>query len=251
MKTFIPRLIASALATGLTLASHAADLTVSAAASLTNAFKELGPLFEAANPGAKVRFNFAASGALLQQIAKGAPADVFASADQETMNQAQTRNLIKPASRRDFVSNALVVIVPAASANTPKAVADLTQPAYARIAIGLPASVPVGRYTQGVLQAAGIWGAIEPKMIGANNVRQALDYVARAEVDAGFVYATDAALLPDKVKVALAVPATAPVLYSVAPVAASANAVLAQKFVDFLVAAPAQAVLAKHGFGKP
>ena len=251
MKTFIPRLIASALATGLTLASHAADLTVSAAASLTNAFKELGPLFEAANPGAKVQFNFAASGALLQQIAKGAPADVFASADQETMNQAQTRNLIKPASRRDFVSNALVVIVPSTATNTPKAVADLTQPAYARIAIGLPASVPVGRYTQGVLQAAGIWGAIEPKMIGANNVRQALDYVARAEVDAGFVYATDAALLPDKVKVALAVPTTAPVLYPVAPVAASANAVLAQKFVDFLVAAPAQAVLAKHGFGKP
>ena len=80
--------------------------------------------------------------------------------------------------------------------------ADLAQAAYQRIAIGLPASVPVGRYTKGVLEAAGQWAAIEPKMIGANNVRQALDYVARAEVDAGFVYATDAALMPDKVKVA-------------------------------------------------
>lgn len=243
--------MACVLAAGLSMASHAAELTVSAAASLNNAFKELGPMFEAVHPGAKVQFNFAASGALLQQIAKGAPADVFASADQETMNQAQAQNLIKAASRRDFASNALVVIVPSTATHTPKALADLTQPAYARIAIGLPASVPVGRYTQSVLQSAGIWGVIEPRMIGAHNVRQALDYVARAEIDAGFVYATDAALLPDKVKVALAVPTTKPILYPVAPVVTSANAGLAQSFVDFLVAPRAQAVLARHGFGKP
>ena len=239
------------LAATLSLAGHAAELTVSAAASLANAFKDIGPQFEAAYPGNKVQFNFAASGALLQQIAKGAPADVFASADQVTMNQAQEQKLIKTASRRNFVSNALVVIVPVGSANAPKAVADLAQAAYARIAIGLPASVPVGRYTQGVLEAAGLWGVIEPKMIGANNVRQALDYVARAEVDAGFVYATDAALLPDKVKVALSVPTAAPILYPVAPVASSTNPDLAQKFVDFLAAPAAQAVLTKYGFGKP
>ena len=86
--------------------------------------------------------------------------------------------------------------------------------------------MPVGRYTKGVLEAAGLWAAIEPKMIGANNVRQALDYVARAEVDAGFVYATDAALMPDKVKVALTVPTATPILYPVAPIAASPNAAL-------------------------
>jgi molybdate transport system substrate-binding protein len=115
----------------------------------------------------------------------------------------------------------------------------------------LPASVPVGRYTKSVLEAAGQWAAIEPKMIGANNVRQALDYVARAEVDAGFVYATDAALMRDKVKIALTVPTTTPVLYPAAPLSASANAALALRFVDFLQSAPAQAVLAKYGFGKP
>jgi molybdate transport system substrate-binding protein len=109
----------------------------------------------------------------------------------------------------------------------------------------------VGRYTKSVLEAAGQWAAIEPKMIGANNVRQALDYVARAEVDAGFVYATDVALMPDKVKVALTVPTTTPVLYPAAPLAASPNAALALRFVDFLQSAPAQAVLAKYGFGKP
>lgn len=255
MALLLPRLAARAavllLSSGLGLASHAADLTVSAAASLTQAFRELGPVFEAAHPGTRVVFNFAASGALLQQIARGAPADVYASADQVSMDQAQQRRLIQPASRRDFVSNALVVVVPAGSTQVPVALADLTRPAYARIAIGLPASVPVGRYTQEALRSAGLWAAIEPKLISANHVRQALDYVARAEVDAGFVYATDAALLPDKVKLAFTVPTGRPILYPVATVASSTQAVLAQKFVDFLVAAPAQAVLARHGFGKP
>ena len=238
-------------AAGLCLAAHATEITVSAAASLTNAFRDLAPRFEAAHPGTKVHLNFAASGALLQQIAKGAPVDVFASADQVTMDQAQQQNLIKAAARRDFAVNALVLVVPIRSANVPQAVADLARPAYARIAIGLPASVPVGRYTQGVLQAAGLWAAVGPKMIGAHNVRQALDYVARGEVDAGFVYATDALLMPDKVRVALTVPTATPILYPVAPVAASANADLAQKFVDFLGAPPARAVLTKYGFGQP
>ena len=246
------RLLIVWFATLLALPAAAADLTVSAAASLTNAFKDIGPMFEAANPGTKVLFNFGASGALLQQIAKGgAPVDVFASADQETMDQAQSQGLVQAAQRRDFVSNTLVVIVPTTAASTPQAVGDLAQVGYQRIAIGLPASVPVGRYTKGVLEAAGLWGAIEPKMVGANNVRQALDYVARGEVDAGFVYSTDAAIMTDKVKVALTVPTQKPILYPVAPLAASANAAIAARFVEYLQSAPAQGVLAKYGFGKP
>lgn len=232
--------------------AHAADLTVSAAASLTHAFKDLRPMFEAAHPGTKVLLNFGASGALLQQIAKGgAPVDVFVSADQETMDQAQGQGLVQAAQRRDFVSNTLVVIVPASAGNVPKAVRDLAQAGYQRIAIGLPASVPVGRYTKGVLEAAGLWAAIEPKIVGANNVRQALDYVARAEVDAGFVYSTDAAIMADKVKVAFTVPTQKPILYPAAPIAASANGAVATKFVDFLQSTQAQAVLGKYGFGKP
>ena len=229
----------------------AADLTVSAAASLTNAFKEIAPLFEARNPDTKVLLNFGASGALLQQIANGAPADVFASADQESMDQAQARSLVKPAERRNFASNRLVVIVPAAGGQAPKALADLGTRAYGRIAIGLPASVPVGRYTQGVLEKAGLWAAIAPKTIGAHNVRQALDYVARGEVDAGFVYGTDAAVMADKVTVALTVPTEVPVLYPIAPVTSGPNAAAAQKFVAFVLTPPAQAVLAKYGFGTP
>ncbi len=251
MQSKLPRRVGLVLAAFVALSAHAADLTVSAAASLTNAFKDLAPIFESENPGTKVQLNFASSGVLLQQIAKGAPVDVFASADQKTMDDAQKQDLVQAAARRNFVSNALVVIVPAANARPVATLKDLTQAPFERVAIGLPASVPVGRYTQGVLEAAGLWVAIEPRMIGAQNVRQALDYVARGEVDAGFVYSTDAALMPDKVKVALTVATATPILYSVAPVAASPNPAMAVRFVDFLASPQAQAVLTKYGFGKP
>lgn len=241
----------AALALCVSLGAPAAELTVSAAASLGNAFNELGPVFEAAHPGDRLHFNYGASGALLQQIVKGAPVDVFASADHETLDQAQRQGLVNAAQRRNFASNTLVVVVPARAAAMPKTTADLGQPAYQRVAIGLPASVPVGRYTKAALEAAGHWAAVEPKMIGANSVRQSLDYVARAEVDAGFVYATDAALMPDKVKVAFTVPTPTPILYPAAPLVASSQPVLARRFVEFLVSPPAQAVLAKHGFGRP
>jgi len=232
-------------------AAQAAELTVSAAASLTNAFKDIGAAYEAQNPGTKLLFNFAASGALLQQIAKGAPVDVFASADQETMDQAQQQQLVKPETRHNFAGNSLVVIVPGDSPLALKAVQDLLAPKVMRIAIGVPASVPVGRYTKGVLEKAGVWARVEAKMIGAASVRQALDYVARGEVDAGVVYATDAALMPDKVKVAFTVPTQVPVLYPVASVAGSTNAADAGKFTAFVLSAPAQAILVKYGFTRP
>jgi molybdate transport system substrate-binding protein len=243
------RLLAFAAALLGSAGALAADVTVQAAASLTNAFRDLAPLFETAHPGTKLQLNFGASGALLQQIVKGAPADVFASADEETMDQAQSQRLIDSTQRKDFVGNTLVVIVPSATtAAAPKALADLDRPALTRVAIGLSASVPVGRYTQGVLEAASLWKAIEPKMIRANNVRQVLDYVARAEVDAGFVYATDAALMPDKVRVAFTVPTAKPIRYPVAPLAGAPNGVGARQFVAFLFTPTAQAVLMKYGF---
>ena len=257
------RLKTAAVAAGLWLLHlgvQAADITVSAAASLTHALRDVAPLFEAAHPAHKLRFNFGASGGLLAQMARGAPVDVFISADQETMDQAQAQGLVRAAQRRNVASNTLVVVVPAAagpSSSVPKPLAmpttlnDLARPAFARIGIGLPASVPAGRYTQAVLEAAGLWAAIAPKMIGAHHVRQTLDYVARAEVDAGFVYATDAALMPGKVKVAFTVPTAKPILYPAAPLAAAPRAAEGMNFVDFLFTPAAQAVLAKHGFGRP
>ena len=233
------------------LAAHATDLTDSAAASLTNAFRELGPLFEAQNAGTAVVFNFASSDALLAQIAKGAPADVFASADQETMDRAETQKLLVPGTRRNFVANTLVMIVPADSRLGLKAPVDLQKPEVKRIAIGNPASVPVGRYTRGSLEKSKLWAGVEPKAVFAQNVRQALDYVARGEVEAGFVYATDSAIMKDKVKVVAAVPTDTVITYPIAAVAGSPNLDAARKFLGFVLTPAAQAVLARYGFGKP
>ena len=241
-----------ALALALAAApAMATDLTVSAAASLTNAFKDIATAFEAANPETRVQLNVGASGALLQQMAKGAPVDVFASADQETMQQAEQQQLVRPGAKADFAGNALVVVVPHDAAAPPKTLGDLAGPAVKKVAIGLPASVPVGRYTRAVLEKANLWAPIEARLVGAQTVRQALDYVARGEVDAGFVYATDASILPGKVKIAFVVPTETPVVYPIAALAAAPNPAAARKFVAFVLSPAGQAVLAKHGFAKP
>ena len=167
------------------------------------------------------------------------------------MDQAAQQGLLDAATRVDFARNALVVIVPADARNTPRSLADLDTAAYVRIAIGTPASVPVGRYTRAALEQAGLWAAIEAKMIGAQSVRQALDYVVRGEVEAGFVYATDAALLADKVRVAFAVATARPVLYPIARIAVGSDAALARRFIAYVLSAPAQSVLVRDGFARP
>lgn len=239
----------AALACSLPLLAAAQQLTVSAAASLTDAFKAIGPRFEAARPGVTLRFNFAASGVLVQQIAQGAPVDVFASADQDTMDRAAAQKLIAADTRHDFAANALVLAVPADS--PVQRVADLAGPAVKRIAVGKVASVPVGRYTQQALGSAQLWSALSPKLVFADNVRQVLDYVARGEVEAGFVYRTDAGIAKDKVRVAATVGGHTPITYPAAVVADSRQPALARDFVAFLGGAEAQAILARHGFGKP
>jgi len=239
------------LAMALPLAASAQQLTVSAAASLTDAFKELAPKFEAAHPGATVRFNFAASGVLLQQIGQGAPVDVFASADQETMDRALAQKLIEPATRQDFASNSLVLIEPAKDGPNLKTLQDLGGPSVRKIAIGKVETVPVGRYTKQALEAAKLWDPLQPKFVQGDSVRQVLDYVSRGEAEAGFVYRTDAALMGDKVKIVLTATGHTPVTYPVAVVAESKQKALAQDFVSFLASDASQQTLARFGFGKP
>jgi molybdate transport system substrate-binding protein len=234
-----------------TVPATAADLVVSAAASLTNAFQKVAKAYEAKYPDTKVVLNFAASDVLLQQIANGAPADVFASADQKAMDKAQVQNAIVESSRKNFATNQLVLIEPSSSSLTVKSLDDLKLPVIKRIAYGDPASVPVGRYTQGALQAAGVWADVTPKGVLAQSVRQALDYVARDEVDVGFVYATDAAIMPDKVKIALRVTPTTPISYPIAVIKASKNPSAAQTFETFVLSTEGQQILATSGFLKP
>lgn len=224
----------------------AGELLVSAAASLTNAFTEMKAPFEAANPGATLVLNFAASGALLRQMEQGAPVDVFASADQETMDKA----LIDPATRVNFAGNALVLIVPSDSTFPLRSPEELKDGQVKLIAIGNPDSVPVGRHTRGALEAAGLYEALTPKFVLAENVRQALDYVARGEVQAGFVYATDAAQRADKVKVATEVVGLRPISYPIALLKESKSKDMGRKFIDFVTGEEGQAILAKYGFKK-
>ena len=243
----------AAVAVALTLAApsvFAADLVVSAA-SLTNAFKQLGEQFERAHPDTKVVLNFGASDVLMQQIVKGAPADVFASADQSAMDKAESEKVVQAASRKDFAANAIVLIVPHDSRLNLAAPKDLTRAGVKRVAYGNPSSVPVARYTRGALESQGLWSAVEAKGVPAQNVRQALDYVARGEVDAGFVFATDAAVMPDKVKVAARVPTTTPVTYPIAVTAQTKQAAQANAFVQYVLSTEGQATLAKYGFQKP
>lgn len=249
--SFTRRVAALALALMASGLAQAAEITVSAAASLTNAFRELAPAFEAAHPGTKLQFNFAASDALLAQIAKGAPVDVFASADQETMDKAQQQKLLVDGTRRNFVSNALVVITPAEGGVALKTLSDLQQSAVKRVAIGRPEGVPAGRYAKAALEQAGLWSAIEPKAVFAQNVRQALDYVSRGETEAGFVYMTDALVFKDKVRVLFSVPTPAPISYPIAVTPGGTNAEGGKRFLDFVTSAAGQAVLARHGFHKP
>lgn len=229
----------------------AAELTVSAAASLSNAFKEIGVAYEKQYAGDKVQFNFAASDLLVQQIAKGAPVDVFAAADQDAMDKAESLKLLAAGGRRNFASNTLVLIKPSDSKLALSAVRDLAQAALQRIAIGNPASVPAGRYGQHALEQAGLWHGLRPKLIYGNSVRQCLDYVARGEVDAGLVYATDAALFKDKVQVVVSLPTAQPITYPIALIASSTQAVAARQFIAFVQSAAGQAILQRYGFGRP
>lgn len=228
--------------------SWAETITVSAAASLKDAFTELAQKYEANNPQDKVQLNFGGSGALFQQIEKGAPVDVFASADEKTMDKAEQAKLVLEGTRQTFVTNTLVLIRPAKGQAQLDSLQALQDKAVARIAIGNPESVPVGRYTKAALEAAQQWDALQPKLILAQNVRQALDYVARAEVDAGFVYGTDAALMKDKVKVAYVVPVEKTVSYPIAVMKTGAQEAAAKRFVALVTSPIGQGVLKSYGF---
>lgn len=232
-------------------AARSAEVTVSAAASLTNAFTEIGHAFEAQNAGTKVLLNTATSDALLQQIAKGAPADVFASADQESMDRADAQKLTVGGTRVNFVGNRLVVVMPGDSALPLRSLPDLQQAAVKRVTLGNPASVPAGRYAKAALAAARLWPAIEAKAVYGQSVRQSLDYVARGEADAGFVYATDALIQKGRVKVAFTVPTETPVVYPIALIEGSPNPSDGRKFIAFVVSPAGQDILAKYGFQRP
>ena len=239
----------------LALAGVAAaqDVTLSVAISMKEAVETLGRQFMQGRPGVTLRYNFGSSGELQKQIEAGAPVDVFISAAQRQMDELQRKGLIDVATRRVFARNLLTVIKPAGSALDISKPADLAGAKVERIAIGNPKTVPVGQYTEESLKALGLWDQLQPKLVLAENVRQTLDYVARGEVDAGFVYTTDAAVRPGQVVEAFrpAEDTYRPVTYPAAVIKASKQPALAQAFIDLLVSPTGRGVLARLGFQTP
>lgn len=226
------------------------DLTVSGAASLTNAFTDVKDAFEKTYPDIHVVLNFAASNPLLQHMREGAPVDVFAPADQDTMNKAEEEKLIEPATRRNFAANSLVLIVPASGTDTVTITGAADLDRAERIAVGNPDSVPAGRYARASLRASGQWEALQSRMVLGESVRQVLDYVTRGEADAGFVYVTDAFIARDKVRIVDTMSGHKPVLYPVAVTASARDKAAALAFVDYLFSPEGRAVLAGYGFGE-
>jgi molybdate transport system substrate-binding protein len=237
------------LAPGPILAGSPGEITVSAAASLKNAFEEMGKGFAGKHPGMKVRFNIAGSGDLQRQIEAGAPVDVFASAAAREMDALEQKGLILPGTRHNFIGNALALIQPAAGMVI-GSFADLTRADVQRIAIGNPERVPAGMYARETLQYLKLWEAIKDRLIFGESVRQVLDYVTRGEVDAGMVFSSDAIVGGKGIRVIQTAPQGShrAIVYPIAVVRGTKSEEAAKGFVQFVLTEEGQAILRKYGF---
>ena len=236
-------------------AAQPVTLTVMAAASLTEAFQEIGTQFEAAHPGVQVAFNFAGSQQLVQQLSNAAPADVFASADQRNMDTAVQSGRVSAADVLPFARNQLVVITPTSS----PALAHLSDLAHPNLKLVLAApEVPVGGYSLEFLNKAAQDPAYGPSFKEAvlgnvvsyeNNVKAVLAKVVLGEADAGIVYSTDAYSAKGKVQEIEIPPAlNVSAIYPIAVINDSTQLSLARAFVEMVRSTDGQKVLAKYGF---
>jgi molybdate transport system substrate-binding protein len=224
-------------------------LLVFAAASLTNVLEELSAEWTRQS-GVPVKLSFAASSVLARQIEAGSPADVFMPADQDWMNYLAQRRLIDAASRRDLVGNSLVLIAPADSKVTITLARGVDLGAAlgnGRLATGDPATVPAGRYARAAFESLGVWERLEDRLAPADNVRGALNFVARGEAPLGVVYATDAQA-ESAVRVVATFPAAThpPITYPAAKTSAGRPDAIG--YLAYLSSAPAATIWTKHGF---
>jgi molybdate transport system substrate-binding protein len=249
MKTVL-KAIASAFLASVVASAPAAQVTVFAAASLTDSLKQIAADYEKTS-GDQIVFNFAGSGTLARQIEAGAPADIFISADDSKMDGLQKKGLLIADSRRAFLGNSLVIVAPPENAviHLPT---DLTNAAVQRIAVGDVKSVPAGTYVKLYLEKLSLWPALETKIVPCENVRAVLAAVETGNVDAGIVYKTDAAI-SKKVKVAFEVPvADGPkIVYPLALVKDSPQPTAAKNFLAVLASENAAKVFRAFGFIAP
>jgi molybdate transport system substrate-binding protein len=235
------------LAFVLVLPIRAADVTVFAAASLTDALKEIAKNY-AAKSGDKINYNFAGSNVLARQIEQGAPADIFFSADEAQMDNVAKAGLIDPATREDLLLNTLVIVAPSDSPLANFTPPDLAKANIQRIALADPKAVPAGVYAKAYLTKLGLWAQVERKVVPTANVRAALAAVESSDAEVGIVYQTDAQA-SKSAKVIYAVPiADGPkITYPIALVKTSTSDA-AKKFLAYLESPEARAVFVHDGF---
>lgn len=262
LKTHLPAALSAALILNACAAGAPAPaanpsgtvLTVFAAASLTSAFGDIGKRFESANPGIRVRFSFAGSQALRTQIEQGATADVFASANTAEMDTLVAGKLVISGTARIFLTNQLIVVIPARNSAGLERLAELSKP---RLKVVLAAKeVPVGNYAAQALGKldASLGAGFKDKVLAnvvsyENDVKQVVAKVELGEADAGIVYTSDAVDAPGLKKIEIPDDANVLARYPIAPLAQSKNAALARSFIDAVLSAEGQAILQRRGFG--
>jgi molybdate transport system substrate-binding protein len=253
-KSSIRRIVIMALLVwGLScgLASAASpELLVSAAMSLKEVLTQLAGDFEKQHPDVKISLNFAGSGQLRAQIENGAPVDIFLAASVADMDGLAAKKLIVGDTRTTLAKNQLVLIKPKAAKMLLNDLADLKKNEVKKIAIGNPETVPAGRYARETLSFYKLYDQLQPKFVFGENVRQVLDYVGRAEVEAGFVYATDIRADSDRVKVVQLISEKAhrPISYPGAVIQSSPRPDLAKNFLTFLASSENRKVWQSYGF---
>lgn len=224
-------------------------LTVSAAASLTEAFNDIEKKYENENTNIDLKMNYGASGSLRQQIEGGAPIDVFASAAQDQMDMLAAKGLAYNETRKDFAGNALVMIVPKGNVLHINNTQDLAKSEIKRISLGQPSTTPAGKYAQEYLMKEGTWDKISNKIVMAENVKQSLLYVERNEVDAGFVFKTDAtSAQPNTIDTIETINTTTPIMYPIVVVKSTTHKNEAEKYINFVTGEEGKTILGKYGF---
>ena len=226
---------------------HAAEVSVFAAASLTDSLKQIAADYEKSS-GDKIVFNFAASGTLARQIEAGAPADIFFAADESKADALEKKGLLVSSTRKSLLGNSLVIVTMPDTAAI-HAPADLTNAALQHLALGEVKSVPAGTYAKAYLEKLSLWPVVEPKIVPCENVRAVLAAVESGNVDAGIVYKTDA-VISKKVKVAFEILAAdgPKISYPLALVKDSPQPEAAKKFIAYLEAGEAAKVFREFGF---
>lgn len=255
--TFLSGLLATLLltlslrvVTPAPVSAQSAPLLIAAAASLQNVLEELDPIFESAHSGVTVNYSFAASGPLQQQIEQGAPVDLFISAASQQMDALQEKNLILTDTRRNLLTNSLVLVVPRDSTLGLTGFRQLTNANVKKISVGEPRSVPAGKYAEEVFKNLGILAQLQPKFVFGNSVRNVLGTLESGNSDAGVVYRTDAKISNKVTQVATS-PSNlhSPIIYPVAVIAASRHQSDARTYAQFLASGKAQTIFKKYGFG--